>query len=310
MTRMTITAHAVGSIKGALRFPSQAVTTLHIESGSARLLTVRGRRATRWGTEPLEPGLVQDGLVTDPRLVGERIKSLLSSHRGGRGSLVAGLTGQRCVPRVLHLPQMDGRLLKEAVPREMKRELPLSLEEIHLSWQVIGCENGHLRVFALGVPRDVLAPYVEAVTAAGGRLRSADIKPLALIRAVGRREALIADLESESLDIIVVRGGLPATIRTVSLRQETGTTEDKVRRLGEELARAVKFYNDTHQEKPLDPSTPTYLTGSLAEAAASAAVAEAAVGHPVEPLSPPLDYPADLPVASFMVNIGLAMKER
>jgi type IV pilus assembly protein PilM len=175
---------------------------------------------------------------------------------------------------------------------------------------VIGGENGHLRVFALGVPKDVLDPQVEAIRLAGATLRSMDVKPLALVRAVGRGEALIADLEPETLDVIVVRGGVPVTIRTVSLRCEIETTEDKVRRLGEELTRAVKFYNDTHPEEPLQPSTPTYLTGSLAEAAASSGVAEASIGHPVEPLAPALQYPADLPLATFMVNIGLALKER
>jgi len=223
---------------------------------------------------------------------------------------VVGLTGQRCVPRIIDFPQMNLRLLKEAVPREMKREMPVPMEEMHLSWQIIRRDNGHLRVFALGVPRDVLGLQMEAIRLAGAKLQSMDVKPLALVRAVGRGEALIADLEPGSLDIIVVRGGIPATIRTVSLQREIDTTEDKARRLGEELARAVKFYNDTHPEEPLQPSTPAYLTGSLAEAAASSGVVEASVGHPVEPLAPPLQCPADLPLATFMVNIGLALKER
>lgn len=300
----------VSALRRPLRLLPRSVATLHIEGSSVRLLAVGGKRVTEWGTQPLEPGLVRDGVVAEPQAVSEHIKSLLAAQNVGKGNLVAGLTGQRCVPRILDFPQMDLRLLKEAVPREMKREMPVPLEEMHLSWQLIGRENGHLRLFALGVPRDVLGPQVEAITLAGGKLRSVDIKPLALVRAVGRSEALIADLEPESLDVIVVRGGIPATIRTVSLRREIDTIEDKVRRLGEELARAVKFYNDTHPEEPLQPSTPAYLTGSLAEVAASSGVAEASVGHPVEPLAPPLEYPADLPVATFMVNIGLALKDR
>ena len=300
----------VRSIEGPLRRFSRPVVTLHIEGSSVRLLVVRGGQVTEWGTEPLEPGLVRDGVVADPEAVSEHIKSLLATHHVGKGNLVAGLTGQRCVPRILDFPEMGLRLLKEAVPREMKREMPVPLEEMHLSWQTIRRDNGHLRLFALGVPKDVLGPQVEAIRLAGATLRSVDVKPLALVRAVGRGEALIADLEPESLDIIVVRVGVPATIRTVSLQREIDTTEDKVRRLGEELTRAVKFYNDTHLEEPLQPSMPAYLTGSLAEAAASAGVVEASVGHPVEPLAPSLEYPADLPVATFMVNIGLALKEK
>lgn len=305
-----MTAGLVNSAKRPLGFLSRLAATLYIEADSVRILAVRGKQVTEWGTEPLEPGLVRDGMVSDPKAVGEHIQSLLAAHSIGKGSLVVGLTGQRCVPRIIDFPQMDLRLLKEAVPREMKREMPVPMEEMHLSWQIIRRDNGHLRVFALGVPRDVLGPQMEAIRLAGGRLRSMDIKPLALVRAVGRGEALIADLELGSLDIIVVRGGIPATIRTVSLQREIDTTEDKARRLGEELARSVKFYNDTHPEEPLHPSMPVYLTGSLAEAAASSGIVEASVGHPVAPLAPPLTYPADLPLATFMVNIGLALKER
>jgi type IV pilus assembly protein PilM len=308
--RIAMKADVVRSIEGPLRRFSQSVTTLHIEGSSVRLLAVRGGQATEWGTEPLDPGLVRDGVVADPEAVGERIESLLAAHRVGKSNLVAGLSGHRCMPRILDFPRMELRLLKEAVPREMKRELPVPLDEMHLSWQVIGGENGHLRVFALGVPKDVLGPQVEAIRLAGATLRSMDVKPLALVRAAGRGEAIIADLEPDTLDVIVVRGRVPATIRTVSLRREIETTEEKVRRLGEELARAVKFYNDTHPEEPLQPSTPTYLTGSLAEEATSSGVPEASIGHSVEPLAPALQHPADLPVATFMVNIGLALKER
>jgi hypothetical protein len=155
----------------------------------------------------------------------------------------------------------------------------------------------------------VLGPQLKAIAAAGAKPRSMDIKPLALVRAVGRSEAIIADLEPETLDVIVVRGGIPATIRTVGVRREIDTVEDKVHRLGEDLARTVKFHSDTHPQEPLEPSTPIYLTGSLAQEVASSGVVEASVRYPVEPLVPALDCPPDLPLATFMVNIGLALKE-
>lgn len=305
-----MTEGMASSIKSPLRLLARRVATLHIESDGARVLVVKDNDVIEWGIEPLEPGLVRDGLVVDPKAVGDHISSLLVAHSVGNGDVVAGLTGQRCVPRILDFPQMDLRLLKEAIPREMKREMPVPLEEMHLSWQVIGGGNGHLRVFALGVPRDIVAPQVETIRIAGAKLRSMDIKPLALVRAVARDEAIIADMETASIDVVIVRGGIATTIRAASLHEEVKTTEEKTRRLGEELGRAVKFHNETHREEPLDPSTPVYLTGSLAEAAASSGIVEASVGHPVEPLAPPLTYPADLPVATFMVNIGLALKAR
>jgi len=302
-------APVLSSITGRMRLFSRSVITLHVESDSVRLLVVKGERITDWGVEPLEPGLVSDGVVADPQAVGMHVRSVLASHQSRSGKLVASLTGQGSVSRILSFPQMSPSLMTEAITREMKRQMPVSLDEMHVSWQVIGGENGHLRVFVLGVPRDALRPQVEALNHSGRKLRSMDIKPLSLVRGVGRHDALIADLEPESIDIIVVRGGIPDTVRTVSLGSREGETEDKVRQLGEELARTVKFYTDTHREAPLPPSTPVCLTGSLAGRVASSGVVETSVAYPVEPLSPPLECPPDLPVATFMVNIGLALKE-
>ena len=295
-------------MRDSARLFHRSVVTLNVESDSVRLLTFKGRQVTDWGLEPLEPGLVHEGVVADPQAVGARIRSLLTSHRVGNRRLVASLTGQRSVPRILDLPETNSQLLQAMLPREMKRELPVPLDEMRLSYQVIGSENGHCRVFALGVPRDVLGPHVKAIELSGRKPHSMDIKPLALVRAVGLSDALIADLEPESIDVIVVRGGIPATIRTVGLQPEAGEIEDKIRRLGEELGRTVKFYNDTHPE-PLPRSTALCLTGSLAEEVALSGVAEASVGLAREPLVSPLDCPPDLPVATFMVNIGLALKE-
>jgi hypothetical protein len=295
-----------------IRLFSGPVTTLDIEGGSVRLLLAKGRRVIDWGIEPLEADLVADGVIAEPQAVGAHIKSVLAAHHVRNGKLIASLTGQRSVHRILKFPQMKTQLLREAIPREMKREMPVSLDAMHVSWQILDAENagnGHLRVFALGVQRDILGPQVEAIKLAGRKPDSMDIKPLALVRAVGRREALIADLEPESIDVIVVREAIPATIRTVSLRYEFSEVEYKVRRLGEELARTVKFYSDTNREDPLSPSTPVCLTGSLAEEVASSGFVEASVPYPIAPLSPPLECPPELPVATFMVNIGLALKE-
>ena len=39
------------------------VVSLNIEADSIRALVTQGKRVSRWGSLPLEPGLVKDGLV-------------------------------------------------------------------------------------------------------------------------------------------------------------------------------------------------------------------------------------------------------
>ncbi|MEX0786243.1 MAG: hypothetical protein WD939_06365, partial [Dehalococcoidia bacterium] len=265
------------------------------------------RRVAEWGSAPLPAGAVQGGAVVDREAVAEATFGLLESLRSSRGRLVASVTGQRSVPRLLEFPKMEPRLIAEAVEREMKRELPVPLDETYISSQTIGGENGRIKVFALGLPKDVLDPFVGAIGLLGMRLHAADIKPLALVRAVARADTLIVDVERGSIDVIVVREGVPVTIRTVGLGGPQDGLQDVVGRAGEELARTVKFYRDTHGEHALSPDTPLSVTGSLAREVTE--TAQASTGLTAAPISVPMTCPANFDAAPYMVNIGLALKE-
>ena len=306
--KMTLPKPAIS----APRLLHRRVITVNVEAQGVRVLVVKGDRVITWGEEPLAPGLVREGVVADPAAVAPFLKSLFASHRLLGGKLVVSVTGLRSIPRTLDLPKMEPKLMGTAVLHEAKREMPVPLEEIYLSWQPLETDNGHQRIFALGVPRDTIDPLLKAITLAGKRAGSVDIKPLALARAVDRRDAIIADLESDSVDVVIVKDGMPALMRAVVIRADGADGGERVERFREELVRTVKFYNDTHRQEPIAPSTPLFLTGALAleAAAAEAAISlESLVQYPIEPLAPPLECPPDFPAYRYAVNIGLALKE-
>ena len=282
--------------------------TLNIEGQGIRALVARGSSVVAWQEVPLGPGLVKDGVIIDAEAVGATLRTMLDSEAMSTGKLVAGITGFRSIARVLELPKMNPELLEEAVTREAKREMPVPMEDIYLSWQSLGIDDGHERVFALGVPRDILDPLLKAVTVAKRQLTAVDTKPLALARAANRDEAIIADIELGSADIVVVTSGVPVIMRTVVERDGEPDGEERVQRFREEVTRTVKFYNDTHRQEPLEPSTPIFVTGSLAEQAVTEPF-DSLGQYPVEALSPPLACPTELPLQSYAVNVGLALKE-
>ncbi len=285
---------------------SREVTTLNIEGSSIRLLTAKGNSVQRWAETPLEPGLVRDGLILDPRGVGTGIDGLFASRGVPKQRVMTCLTGLRAIPREITLPRIPTGQIEGAVRREARREMPLPLDDLYLSWQVLDQQGGQTRVYVLGVPRDLLDAQVEAIRAAGIKPHVMDLKPLALIRAVNEKEAIIADLEQHSLDVIIVVDDVPAIMRTIALGVESN--EDKVRRLVEELRRTVKFHDDSHRERPLDPNTPIYLTGGLMTDTSVVEAIKVMSTRPVMIPTPPLTCPPDMPVPTFMVNIGLALK--
>lgn len=281
--------------------------TLSISATSLKLLSVKGGKVDNWGQVPLAPGLVRDGLILQPEAVGAAIDTLFKSLKVPRREVITSLTGLTFTHRILTLPRMKSALLEEAVPRAARKEMPLPPEKLYLTWQVIERRDDELDLFILGVPRNLVDAATQTLDAAGVRSDIMDLRPLALARAAYRREAIIADLEPDCFDIVLIAGGIPAIMHTITPRGKEASLEDNVQRLTDELTKTIAYYNNSHPEEPLNPKTPLLLTGELAAEAAE--LIRSVTVYPVKPLIPPLKLPEDLPVAPYAANIGLALKK-
>jgi len=282
--------------------------TLNISATSIRLLSVKGSNVQKWGNAPLAPGLVRDGLILEPKAVGAAIGTLFKSMKVPKQRVIVTLTGLSSTYRILSLPRMKPDLLREAIQRGARMEIPLPLEELYLSWQAIGGEHDELDFFVLGVPRSVIDAAVQTLAEVGIKPYLMDLKPLALARAANRGDALIVDLEPDCFDIVLVANGIPTIMHTITPRGAGASIEDNIQRLTDELSKTVKFYNSSHPENPLSPTTPLLLTGELSSDATTSKLIQAEIEYPVEPLVPPLKFPPDLPAALFAANMGLALK--
>lgn len=281
--------------------------TLSISATCIRLLATEGRRVKGWGDAPLSPGLVRDGLILDPKGVGKSINGLFESTKISKERVIISVTGLSFTYRILSLPRMKRSLLEEAILRGARKEIPLPLEELYLSWRAIGGGPDELDFFVLGVPRNLVDAVVQTLAEAGVKPYVMDLKPLALARAANREDALIVALEPDCLDVIVVANGIPAVMHTVTPR-EGASIEDNIRRLTDELSRIVSFHDSSHPEDPVNPNTPLLLTGELS-GDATAELIKSEIEYPVEFLVPPLEFPAELPVTAYTTNTGLALKE-
>lgn len=282
---------------------------LNISTSSIRILSVRGRQVKKWGSLPLTAGLVRDGLILQPKAVGEAIDALFKSMKMPKERVITSLTGLSFTYRFLNLPRMKPALLEEAIQRAAKKEISLPLDELYLSWQPIGGKEDELTFFVLGVPRNPVDAMIETMTVAGLEPYLMDLQPLALARAANRGDAIVADLESDCFEIVFIADGIPTVMHTISPRGTGATLEDNIQRLADELTKTVAFYESSHPEKRLGPATPLLITGELATEATTSGLLQAEIEYPVEPLIPPLEFPPDLPVALYAANMGLALKK-
>ena len=284
------------------------VVTLYIDDTSLRLLVAKGKQVEKWADLPLEPGLVKDGVVVDEVKVAAKIKQALKDQKVTAKKVIAGLSGLRCVSRPITLPQLPKAMLAEAIRREAARVMPLPLEQLYLLWQILPVPGEQIQVFLVGLSRNAADAMIKTLRRAGLDPYIMDIKPLALARVVNEATAIIVDVGSTELDIVIMVDGVPQ-LRTLALPSEALSLSQKLPTIKEELDRTIKFYNSSQPEKPLDPDISIFVSGELAQDSEACQSLASELKYSVLPLSFPVQCPEGLAPSRYMVNIGLALKE-
>jgi Tfp pilus assembly PilM family ATPase len=282
--------------------------TLSLETSEVRLLVIQGQRIARWERLSLPVGAVRNGLVVQPKAFGQTIAKSLKRGDGPRKRAVVSFGGQRTLVRTLSLPPMPSHLLEEAVRREARRELPLPLEDLYLSWHVTSDHGAsQLQVLTVGVPREALDSYVFGLRSAGVRPTVMDLKSLALARAVNLPDVLIADVEAETETVVLVRGFVPQIVRSVGLPVSSTRSEtERVANIVADIQRILDFYGSVQAGVHASWSPTVCLTGALGgEPEIRALVAR---NWPLAEPAPPMAIPKELPMLPYLVNIGLALK--
>jgi hypothetical protein len=295
-------------VLGFLGGGRREIVTLAIEDSDLRFLSVRGR-VLKWGSVPLPKGLVTGGVINDPLEMGRIVDETFRENGLDRRRVISSVVGLRAIPRMLTMPKLQASMLEAAISREAKKEMPVSLENLYLSWQSLPPEGDQQRIYLLGVPREMIDVQVRMLDAAGIQPLAMDLKPLALVRAVGQEQAVIINLEEGMLDIILVVEGLPAIMRTFGLDQREGSMEERIERLLTELNQTMRFYNDSHRNATIRPNTPVYASGRVLGQPEVLAYLRYASDRPIEQPPAPMPCPADLPVPDYLTNLGLALKQ-
>ena len=207
---------------------AKRVTTLFINDNSINLLVMKGGQVEKWGSLPLEQGLVSQGLVVDEEQVADKVKQIFKETKAKTGNVIIALSGHDSLYRVISLPELPEAVLPEAVRREAKRTIPTPLEEVYFSYQHLPAPKGESRVFLATFPRNLVDALIRTLRQAGVKPRVMDTAPLALCRIPDEPRAIIVNARLDYLDVIVLTERLPQVIRRLSLPTETESWEEKL----------------------------------------------------------------------------------
>ena len=281
---------------------------IYIDDSAIRLLSVSGKRAKQWAVEPLEAGLVRDGYIVDEPAVAARIRTLWAKEQPGSQRVIAGISGINCLYRLLTLPELPKNLIVEAVKREAGRALGVPLEQLHMSWQTLPGKPDETLVYVAAAARSTVDSIIRTLKKANLNPYMMDIAPLALTRATAEPSALIVDLQTAGLDVVVKIGGMPEVIRSISVSRESSTAE-KVGVVRQELQRAVTFYNSGHPDAPVADDVPILVAGELGQQPDLWKGLLGRAERRVEALQPPIESPEGFVPTVYAPLIGLVLKQ-
>jgi type IV pilus assembly protein PilM len=288
---------------------AKKITTLFIRDTSINLLVMNGNQVSRWASLPLEPGLVDQGVIQDEAQVANRVRDLFRLEKISADKVIVGLSGINSLYRLITVPELPEAILAEAVKHEARRVVPVSLDEVYLAYQSVPAPRGETRVFLVAFPRNVTDALIRTIKLAGLEPHIMDLAPLALGRIPDEPRAIIVNVRLDHCEIIVIEDRIPQIIRRVALPSEAASLSERLPTITEEFSRTVVFYNSSHLEQPLDSTVPVFVCGDLTAAPETWQSMVGRLGSSVSQLSSPVVYPEAFPVDEFMVNIGLALKK-
>jgi type IV pilus assembly protein PilM len=284
-------------------------TTLYISDTGIRLMVTRGKRITKLAYMPLDVNLSDISNEAKEADLVSKIKLLFKSNRIGAGKIILGISGLHCLTRPVSLPELPKAMVDEAITREAKRVLPVPLDQLYISWQIVSTFEGKIQVFVVAIPKYIADTLVRILNKAGFKPYLMDIKPLALARVSREATAVMVDIQPKEFDIIIMSKGIPQTIRTVPFPMEYLAHTDRLSIVRDELKRTIQFYNSNNPDNPMQPNTALLVSGDLVDEAETMEFLTQELGYKVSPLLSPLKCAKQLDPSHHLANVGLALKE-
>jgi type IV pilus assembly protein PilM len=283
--------------------------TLYIEDSEIKLVVCDGKKVIKWASLVLEQKLVNNGVIQDEKQIALEIKNIFQAAGVKDNKVIVGLSGLNSVFRFITFPSdIPRNMIDEAIVNEARRVLPMSVEQVYLSYQQISNTKEEQQYFLAAYPRNATDSLINTVKAAGLKIQSLDLAPLALARCVNEPIAVIVNSWLTYLDIIVLSEGQPKVIRSLSLPIESDEVDQKLPAIGEEIIRTVMYYKTSYPDSTLGDSTPIMVCGDLANKEDELKTYLGELKNDVFTITAPISVESEFPSCRYMINIGMSVK--
>ena len=284
------------------RLFAKKVTSLYINDNTIKITVVHGDEIQQWVTAELEPNMVVNGVVMDPDNVAAKLRDLFKDHDIKKDNVIVGLSGIHGITRIIDLPYVPMNVLDEAIFHEAERELPVTMDTVYLSWQIIKETYQDMTIFLVAYARNAIDPLMDTLQKAEIKPAFLELAPLSLTRNVDSPTSIVFDVRSGEMDIVVLIDNLPILSRSIPIPLENSMEENGAIIL-DELERTISFYESMSSIDNLRIYGFGDIEPQMYESLSSF------LNHSINSSPLPLYYPPEFSPNTHGVNLGLAMGE-
>jgi type IV pilus assembly protein PilM len=142
-----------------------------------------GYSLRRFGYRNLEPELIVDRAVMDPKKVSETIRDLFSEVGIRNKHVVVSVSGLSIIVKNIHIPEMSEEELEVSIQWEAEQYIPFDISDVNLDFQILGPSSrgsGQMEVLLVAVKREKLQEYTSLVADVGLKPTIVDVDAFAL----------------------------------------------------------------------------------------------------------------------------------
>ncbi len=207
----------MGNIKSTHFFKDKPVFGLDIGHGSLKVMQTerigKKSRIVGYGNTSFDASAIEDGVIVDPKAIAKATLDLFEHRLIGNITtkrVVVAIPAYRTFTRLINLPILSGKQLREAVELEAEQYIPMPLGELYIDYDVVGqTHDGRgdkLDVFAVAVPRKTVDTQLQLMRLLG--LETVGVETT--IDAAGK--LFLQDAQSDVPAVLIDFGSLSADI--------------------------------------------------------------------------------------------------
>ena len=213
---------------------SRPVVGLDIGSSAIKAVELRaagsGYCVAAFGTEPVPPDSIVDGVMVDARGVADAICRMFERNTAFTATdACVSLSGHAVIVKTLTLPVMTESDLDESVRWEVEQCAPFDVQELHVDYQVLDSDTSpegreSMHVLLVAARKERIRDYAGVVARAGRTPVTVDVDVFALQNAYhanygfdAGEGVVLLNVGASAININILRGGQSVLTRDIPI---------------------------------------------------------------------------------------------